>query len=1051
MGPARALTDPMTPDLWQRLKPLLLTAPGDDPAGRAQLIEDTCADHPDLKVRLAALALAEEGRSQSLPSLAADMPGRIEDSTVRFQPDEVVLNRFRIVRSIGAGGMGEVYEAVDLQLGTIALKTIRQDVASSREAFERFRQEVQLARRVSGPQVCRIHELFLLPASGGHSQTAFLTMEFLDGVTLASRLRDRGPLSRKQALPLALEICEGLRLIHEKGIIHRDLKSGNIMVCEQNGSMRTVVMDFGLAHDFSIYASSGDSTATRVPFRTNTGAVVGTPAYMAPEQFEPGAAVSPATDIYALGIVLYELLNGIHPYSAHSPMGAAIRRARYLKPPSSVRRGVPRHWDRIIERCLEFEPEKRFQSAAEVAKALRSGPANLTNLKQDRPWILWVAGALIVGILAWPVNVWWQARQQYHPSADAFRWYDTGVVALREGDYVKATRSLQQATTVDSHYVMAHARLAEAWENLDFDGNAQRELLVATSGEQHLRPLDRMYFEAIRAMVTRDSATEIATYQQILGRLPADQKASGHVDLGMAYERAGDPTHALQNYVQATSLDSNNPAPFMRTAILQSRLRHVPEADQAFQQAQKLLALEMDFEGQADLDYERGYAANDGTDPRTAERYLNKALEEAKALPSVQLQIRALTQLSTVAYASGHYDDAVKDAQDAIHLAQSNDLNVWAANGYVRLANAELQQENLDKAEGAILEALQISSQNQQSRTQAAANLTLASIKEQRNLPDQVIAPAQSALAYYTQNGFFGLAVRVTVILSRAQREKEQYSQALASARASQDLAVKSGNHPLMVLADEAVGSVYLWMEQYSNALGQFQKALSESDSTTMPNEDIYCANTLWRLGRYTESDQMLQSVPHTPKLDERVNQVRVASLLSRLAYNNVDSLAQKMLATESTLDADSREELELEAALAESHLQKKPAAQKRIETLQQVENTPDGWQNQIRMAEVELSLGMNQAAFDGARKTVNHFAATGELESELRSLYIGASAAKAIKDSATDQQFSMKAVDILSQLQHTWEPQALKLYLSRPDLQALARAEGSSAPFDRR
>ena len=128
----------MTRELWQDLKPLLQTAPGVDPAGRVKLIEHTCADYPDLKIRLTALVLAEEERTQSISSLSEDLPVRIEDTSVRFQPDEVVLNRFRIVRSIGAGGMGEVYEAVDLQLGTIALKTIRQDVASSKEAFERF-------------------------------------------------------------------------------------------------------------------------------------------------------------------------------------------------------------------------------------------------------------------------------------------------------------------------------------------------------------------------------------------------------------------------------------------------------------------------------------------------------------------------------------------------------------------------------------------------------------------------------------------------------------------------------------------------------------------------------------------------------------------------------------------------------------------------------------------------------------------------------------------------------------------------------------------------
>ena len=199
-----------------------------------------------------------------------------------------------------------------------------------------------------------------------------------------------------------------------------------------------------------------------------------------------------------------------------------------------------------------------------------------------------------------------------------------------------------------------------------------------------------MYLDAIHATVTKDSPAEIATYRQILNRLPPDQKSSGYVDLGMAYERAGDPNHALENYTQAASLDNNNPASYMRTAVLQTRLHHVPEADKAFQRAQSLLSMEMNQEGLAELDYERGYAANEGGNPVLAEHYLEKALEEAKAIPSVQLQIRTLTHLSTTAYASNRYEQAVERAQEAIHLAQSNQLEVWAADGYVRLANAEL-------------------------------------------------------------------------------------------------------------------------------------------------------------------------------------------------------------------------------------------------------------------------------------------------------------------------------------------------------------------------
>src|ERR1700732_3413989 len=220
----------MTPELWQRLKPLFDAALEEDPRSRAAFIDGAWCGDLELKMHLKQLLEAEQKDTGSLDAPVARLNGFLSDKGPRFQPGELVLGRFRIIRPIGKGGMGEVYEAEDLQLGIVALKTIRNGIASSSDAFERFRQEVQLARRVSGPQVCRIHELYLLPASGRYRATAFLTMEYLDGITLYEKIQRDGPLPWKEALNITLEICEGLQLIHEKGIIHRDLKRGNIML-----------------------------------------------------------------------------------------------------------------------------------------------------------------------------------------------------------------------------------------------------------------------------------------------------------------------------------------------------------------------------------------------------------------------------------------------------------------------------------------------------------------------------------------------------------------------------------------------------------------------------------------------------------------------------------------------------------------------------------------------------------------------------------------------------------------------------------------------------
>jgi serine/threonine protein kinase len=1028
----------MTSELWERLKPLFHAALEEDTENRAAFISSACNGDIELKRHLEELLDAEQKGTGSLDAPVAHLNGFFNDNGGRFQPGELVLGRFRIVRQVGRGGMGEVYEAEDLQLGTVALKTIRGGIASSSDAFERFRQEVQLARRVSGPQVCRIHELYLLPASGGHKATAFLTMEYLDGITLYEKVHRDGPLPWKEALNITLEICEGLRLIHEKDVIHRDLKTGNIMLCKQAGVMRIVLMDFGLARDFGADAVE-KGTSSQGPGKTLPQMIMGTPEYMAPEQFE-AKPVSPATDIYALGIVLYELVTGLRPYAADTPVAAAIRRAKPPQLPSSLRPKIPGQCDRIIARCLEYDPEKRFQSAKEVAKALRAGPANIENLKRDRPWVLWFASAMVLGLVAGSTFFFWQSRQYYRPSPEALRWYNSGLSALREGNNVKATRSLQQAVAQDDHFVMAHARLAEAWGNLDFDDNAQREFLLASPGGRHLQPLDRMYLEAIHATVTKDSPTEIATYRQILNRLPPTQKSSGHVDLGMAYESAGDLPHALENYAEASRLDVDNSAAFLHTAVLQSRLHHLPEAEKAFQRVQTLFTANMNQEGLAELDYDRGYSANENGKIAEAKQYLNLSIEEARKIPSVQLEIRDLEQLSSAEVRSDT-DQALKYAEQSVRLARENQLDAWAANGLVRVAGAKISQGKLDEAEASLNEALGIARQTQQPRTEALANLTMASLMNQRRLPDKVITPAQSALDYYQKHGFFVNAANVSILIIRAQRDKGQYQQALEAGNALISLADKSGVPRLMMQAEEVVGSVLQQMERYPDALSHFENARSLADDSSKIYQAANMADALWKLGRYRESDVLLQAQAPNDVLGATMADTRVESLLSQEKYEQALSYIAATTARYPKMSASGQQELELERAIAEAHLGMKKEALADLGEVQQgskPENASEEATRNLEIAEINLNAEMPQDAYGRAAEAAAHFASTGQLDSELRSVCIAAAASKALDNSAEYSSYTAKALDIRSLIQHTWNPQLSETYLSRPDIRTL-------------
>jgi tetratricopeptide (TPR) repeat protein len=1027
----------MTHENSPRLRLLLQSALERDPASRMTFVAEECGEDLQLKEDLMRLIEAQEA-TKTLRQPVVGKNNFSSRNADRFQPGELILGRFRIKRLLGRGGMGEVYQAEDLQLGMIALKTIRDGISRSAGAFERFRQEVQIARKVSGPQVCRIHELFLLPAIDGYESTAFLTMEYLEGLTLSEKLR-LGGLPWKEALSIAVDICEGLRLIHEKGVVHRDLKSSNIMLCPDAKTVRTVLMDFGLAHNIT----SNDALSNAVP-RTDQagtlpGTIMGTPEYMAPEQFE-GNPVSPRTDIYALGIVLYELVTGLHPFAALTPVAAAVRRAHRPISVSLIQRSVPRHWDRVIARCLEYEPEMRFQSAQEVAKALQTGPVNLGNLRRDRPWVFWLAVAVLFVMVFDGCFYLWRVRQYYRPGPEAMHWYETGVEALNEGNNVKAARSLQEAITQDNDFVMAHARLAEAWANLDFDGNAEQEMLVATPGKRNLRPLDRMYFEAIRATVVKDFPSAVAAYRQILDHLPANQRSSVYMDLGMAYERSGDPTHALENYSRASQLNHHNPAPLIHTAVLQSREHHVPEAGQAFKDAESLVTKEINQEGRAELDYQLGYAANDGGNSRKAISILEQSLVESENIHSVQLEIRVLTQLSG-AWSRSNPDESAKYAEQAIRLSHDNQLDSWAADSLVRLASADLLQGKLQEAEESVREALQISQQTRQPRVEALANITMASLMNQKGLPEQVISPAKSALDFFQKNAYFVPAASASLLLIRVQRDEGHYQEALQSSNAFLDLATRSGITPLMTQANETIGSVYMEEEEYPAALVHFQSAWALADDNLKIYEAINAADSLWRLGRYDESEKFLNVTTPNDRLATWISLTRIGSLLSRGQYKQVLSLSTTLLERFPKMEPDDRQQIIMDRTLAEAHLGMKQKALLDLTSIENYEKTsPENYARDLVVAEATLAVGLPEQAHEKAIATAKQFAAKGQKDSELRSVCIAAVAAKALSNHDEYKALSAKAIDIDSEIQHTWTPQATKIYLSRPDLQVLMR-----------
>jgi serine/threonine protein kinase/tetratricopeptide (TPR) repeat protein len=297
----------------------------------------------------------------------APSPVPISDNSLRlvqlFPPGTLLGARYRILRILGEGGMGAVYQARDQELDRIiALKVIRPELAGNPAILQRFKQELILARNVTHRNVVRIFDL------GEADGIKFITMEYVDGEDLRAILKREGKFTPKDAVHVIEQVCRALEVAHAEGVIHRDLKPQNIMRDSQG---RIVVMDFGLARSLD---TSG---------MTQTGALVGTLEYMSPEQ-ALGTELDQRSDLFTLGLIFYELLSGRMPYKADTALASLMKRTQERAAPvSSIENSVPKALSNIVARCLERDPKMRYHSAREILTQLEAWDANPTIAPSD--------------------------------------------------------------------------------------------------------------------------------------------------------------------------------------------------------------------------------------------------------------------------------------------------------------------------------------------------------------------------------------------------------------------------------------------------------------------------------------------------------------------------------------------------------------------------------------------------------------------------------------------------------------------------------------------
>ncbi|HEX8255903.1 MAG TPA: serine/threonine-protein kinase, partial [Thermoanaerobaculia bacterium] len=364
---------PGTAERWRRVDELFAAALELDGGALTEFLDRQCAgdlalraevesmltfaraskDFLETPVIIEATEVWPMSSTPSTPSTPVSTASRRHEmDKARFIPGDVVAGRYRVVGLLGRGGMGEVYRADDLKLSQpVALKFLSEALSSNGAALARFHREVSLARQISHRHVCRVYDI------GEHAGMHFLSMEFVRGEELASLLKRIGRLPLDKAIETARQLCAGLAAIHAAGVLHRDLKPANVMIDEQ-GDVR--ITDFGVAA-----LSEGVS---------GREAMVGTPAYMAPEQLA-GGELTTRSDLYALGLVLYEAFTGNRPFTSTSVADIVRDRLGDTAPttPSSWVADLPPLVDRVVLRCLEKDPERRPANALQVAGALPGG------------------------------------------------------------------------------------------------------------------------------------------------------------------------------------------------------------------------------------------------------------------------------------------------------------------------------------------------------------------------------------------------------------------------------------------------------------------------------------------------------------------------------------------------------------------------------------------------------------------------------------------------------------------------------------------------------
>jgi serine/threonine protein kinase/tetratricopeptide (TPR) repeat protein len=990
------------------------------------------------------------------------------------------ISHYRILSQVGEGGMGVVYVAEDTILGRRVAVKIPHAGKDEAHYRARFLREARAVSNLNHKNIAAVYDF-------GETDEGrpYIVMELVSGQTLGELLAGPG-LSLARAVEIMREVADALAEAHRRGIVHRDIKPSNVVVNDRGG---VKVLDFGLAKqlDEELTPSATPDVQAALAARTRSDVVIGTPLYLSPEQAR-GSAVDGRSDLFALGALLYECVAGRPAFSGETVIEIGAQVLHFdPPPPSRFNPRVPAELDRVTLKALAKKPEDRFQTAGEFSAELarvrqrlpdsdttrtrrlstaehhvRSSALMSVAERLRRPTVspLALVGAL-VGMLVVIFGVAYLLRPKIHkPSPEALSLYEQGVDAMRAGAYYKASGLLSQAVERDRAFALAHARLAEAWAELDFQDRAKDELLAAGAlvPDRSVLPReDALYFDAVSATVRREFGAAVKPYEEI-ARLDAD-RPQVYVDLGRAYDKNNETEKAVKAFTEATTRDPSYAAAFLNLGVLQARLRNQAAALAAFALAEQLYVSSGNREGEAEVRYQRGRYLADIDKVADARPQLERSLQIARETNNQYQQVQALLQLIYAETDAARKQDF---AREAIEIAESAGMPNLAALGHIRLATLLLLQRDYAGTEQHLNRALEFARTYKVRRLEALALFHLGSMYSSEGRPADAVRFVTQARDFYVQGNYRKEADTARILLGRVQRQQGDYAGAVQTFDEMLPGVRQSGDKSQLCDLERDYGAALLLQERYTEALEHFRESVSAAraipDQPRLSYALLYQARALWPLARYDEARAALKEADDIAARPATQNKVFLADsylveafmLLSQGRFADAKAKsAQALSLTQGAPPKPTAFTADLALCLADAY---SGAVARGRQSCDEAARVADSLGDPALSADAQLTRAYGDAVagdFQGAREAAlsseQFFARSGRVESDWRALAVAGIACRRAGDEAAAREYLARAGALLSKLQESLGADA-QGYLSRFDVRRLRGELGDAA-----